>query len=162
MFDVSNSVRESAPVQSSDLNESSSFSSMLNNPKQKLSAQFKRAITMIKQRSEPNTDDSTMLRNSPTANDKAVNSFDSTILTSLIEEPANGTEFNQVEKSSFFSATNENETIRTNSSTIIDIEQTRTNLQKIHSSIIQTIHQQTPNNSTSSGTGEITIRETFL
>jgi hypothetical protein len=62
------------------------LSSILTNPKQKLTTQFKRAITMIKQRSDPSQDQPSTSSLPPqmTTNEK---SADSTILTSLIEEP---------------------------------------------------------------------------
>ncbi|CAF4935510.1 unnamed protein product, partial [Rotaria socialis] len=58
MFDMSTSIRDKNPLETPDLIKTEqsdslttplSSSSLLTNPKQKLTAQFKRAITMIKQ-----------------------------------------------------------------------------------------------------------------
>jgi len=62
------------------------ISSILANPKQKLTTQFKRAITAIKQRSDTTTDPPSVPTTPPphtSTNDKA---FDSTIFTSSFEE----------------------------------------------------------------------------
>ncbi|UJR21541.1 hypothetical protein I4U23_024626 [Adineta vaga] len=96
MFDVSTSIRDTSPLQqTSDLTKTESFesssstplSSILSHPKQKLTAQFKRAITMIKQRSEPAHDSITpQYLASTSLPDKSIPSVDPTFLTSLIEE----------------------------------------------------------------------------
>jgi hypothetical protein len=88
MFDVSTAIRDSNPLQTSDLIKTDSvdasstpISSLLLHPKQKLTAQFKRAITMIKQRSEPTNE-------SPSPPSMSlIEKPDSNLLTSLIEEP---------------------------------------------------------------------------
>jgi hypothetical protein len=93
MFDVSSSIRDSNPLQTSDILKNDQFdtlsttSSILSHPKQKLTAQFKRAITMIKQRSEPTHESSSpKLLTSISLTEKPNYSLDSTLLTSLIEE----------------------------------------------------------------------------
>jgi len=92
MFDVSTSIRETNPLPTPDLiknEQHDTTSSILSNPKQKLTAQFKRAITMIKQRSEP-TDEcsSPQFLTSISLTDKPTHSLDSNLLTSLTEEPS--------------------------------------------------------------------------
>ncbi len=95
MFDVSSSIRDTNPLQNADpkkndQHESTSapLSSILTNPKQKLTAQFKRAITMIKQRSEPTHESSSpKLLTSISLTEKPNYSLDQSLLTSLIEEP---------------------------------------------------------------------------
>ncbi|CAF0722199.1 unnamed protein product [Adineta ricciae] len=95
MFDVSTSIRDTSPLQTSDLMKNDShesfsstpLSSILAHPKQKLTAQFKRAITMIKQRSEPAHESTTpQFLTSTSVPDKSTLSIDPTFLTSLIEE----------------------------------------------------------------------------
>lgn len=95
MFDVSTSIRDNNPLQTPDLtkndpNDSASstpLSSILAHPKQKLTAQFKRAITMIKQRSEPSNDSPTpQFLTSASAPDRPTASLEPTLLASLIEE----------------------------------------------------------------------------
>ncbi|CAF1024320.1 unnamed protein product [Adineta steineri] len=93
MFDVSQSIRDTNPLPTTDLLKNEQYdgsspptSSLLSNPKQKLTAQFKRAITMIKQRSE-STHENPMGQNPTSLLDKTTHSLDPTLLTSLIEEP---------------------------------------------------------------------------
>ena len=95
MFDMSSAIRDSNPLQSTDLmkneqveNPSTPISSILSHPKQRITAQFKRAITMIKQRSEPNHESSPpKLLTSLSLTEKPNFPIDSTLLTSLTEEP---------------------------------------------------------------------------
>jgi hypothetical protein len=98
MFDMSSSIRDKNPLETTDLTKneqqdtsSTPLSSILSNPKQKLTAQFKRAITMIKQRSEPTheslSSSSPQLLTSLSLTEKPNYSLDQTLLTSLIEEP---------------------------------------------------------------------------
>lgn len=95
MFDMSSAIRDPNPLQQTDLmkndqsdNSSAPHSSILSNPKQRITAQFKRAITMIKQRSEPNHESSPpKLLSSLSLTEKANFPMDSTLLTSLTEEP---------------------------------------------------------------------------
>ncbi|CAF4574860.1 unnamed protein product [Rotaria socialis] len=96
MFDMSTSIRDKNPLETPDLIKTEqsdslttplSSSSLLTNPKQKLTAQFKRAITMIKQRSEPTRESSPpQLQTSISLTEKPNNSFDTNLLASLIEE----------------------------------------------------------------------------
>ncbi len=98
MFDMSSSIRDTNPLQTPDIikndqHDTSSIplSSILSHPKQKLTAQFKRAITMIKQRSEPTHESSSsppqqQLLTSLSLTEKPNYSLDQTLLTSLIEE----------------------------------------------------------------------------
>ncbi|CAM4750907.1 unnamed protein product [Rotaria magnacalcarata] len=94
MFDVSTSIRDKNPLETPDLIKAehsdslaTPLSSLLTNPKQKLAAQFKRAITMIKQRSEPTREPSPpQFQTSISLVEKPNNSFDANLLTSLIEE----------------------------------------------------------------------------
>ncbi|CAF2578783.1 unnamed protein product [Rotaria sp. Silwood2] len=94
MFDMSTSIRDKNPLETSDLmkNEQSDTltipsTSILSHPKQRLTAQFKRAITMIKQRSEPACESSPpQFQTSISLAEKPNNSFDGNFLTSLIEE----------------------------------------------------------------------------
>jgi len=97
MFDMSSSIRDTNPLQTPDIikndqHDTSSIplSSILSHPKQKLTAQFKRAITMIKQRSEPTHESSSssspQLLTSLSLTEKPNYSLDSTLLTSLVEE----------------------------------------------------------------------------
>ena len=193
MFDVSNAVREPNQLQTTDPNKcetnDSSIGSILTHPKQKLTAQFKRAITMIKQRSEPTNETATMYQTSPTSQEKPVHSFDSTGLASLIEEPLTSAESSTSQKSSFISikpiienslSFRETDSSSATAATIVNLDPygisstgnvPRKSLQQIHSSIIQTIHHQPSQSSSSSpfnanatptGTGEITILETLL
>jgi hypothetical protein len=95
MFDVSSSIRDTNPLQTPDLikndqsdTSSTPLSSLLLHPKQKLTAQFKRAITMMKQRSEPtHRSSSPPLLTSISLTEKPNYSLDPTLLTSLVEEP---------------------------------------------------------------------------
>jgi hypothetical protein len=95
MFDVSTSIRDTNPVQSPELSTtdqhdtpSTPLSSILSHPKQKLTAQFKRAITMMKQRSEPSRESSPpQLLTSLSLTEKPTYALDPSLLTSLIEEP---------------------------------------------------------------------------
>lgn len=101
MFDMPSSIRDKSSLPTADLIKSSEYetststplSSILSHPKQKLTAQFKRAITMIRQRSEPTHDViSPQLLTSLSLTEKPNISIDSNLLTSLIEEPANHNE----------------------------------------------------------------------
>lgn len=96
MFDMSSAIRDSNPLQpAADLmkneqseNSSTPISSILSHPKQKITAQFKRAITMIKQRSEPSHESSPpRLLTSLSLTEKPNFPLDTTLLTSLTEEP---------------------------------------------------------------------------
>lgn len=95
MFDVSNSIRDSNPLVPTDSTKTehsdtsaAPLSSILSNPKQRLTAQFKRAITLIKQRSEPaNELTPPKLLTSLSLTEKPNYSVDPPLLTSLIEEP---------------------------------------------------------------------------
>jgi hypothetical protein len=89
MFDMSSAIIDANPLAPSDKTKteqkeqqnsptSSPLSSLFIQPKQKLTTQFKRAITMAKQRSETSSDP-------PSIADKPL---DSTVLASLIEEPS--------------------------------------------------------------------------
>ena len=93
---MSTSIRDSNPLQpAADLmkneqleNPSTPLTSILSHPKQKITAQFKRAITMIKQRSEPNHESSPpRLLTSLSLTEKANFAMDASLLTSLTEEP---------------------------------------------------------------------------
>ncbi len=95
MFNVSTAILDANPLapkvrtktDEHEQQESPSLtplSSILAQPKQKLTTQFKRAITMIKQRSDPSNDSQSSSPIHATTIEKLL---DSTILTSLIEEP---------------------------------------------------------------------------
>jgi hypothetical protein len=96
MFNLSTAIHNANPLAPMDRvphessgNEqndtSSTLTSILTHPKQKLSTPFKRAMTMMKQRGDANHD--TLSLSSSTSQSRIVDkSFDSTVLTSLIEE----------------------------------------------------------------------------
>lgn len=94
MFDMSTSIRDKNPLETPDLIKTDQtdtmptpLSSILSHPKQRLTAQFKRAITMIRQRSEPARESSPpKFQTSISLHEKPHSSFDANLLTSLIEE----------------------------------------------------------------------------
>lgn len=205
MFDMSTSIRDKNPLETPDFikgeqtDESSTQStSMLSHPKQKLTAQFKRAITMIKQRSEPTRESSPpQFQTSISLIEKPNNSFDSNLLTSLTEEsthdtiPLTSREIPPSKPQSFIhnkkSSNKDIDSNNTPAATIITMDSTRqtnnqnlsthlikSNLQKIHTAVIQAMNQQstTPQTSSSSSaalsptsasaTGELAVLETIL
>jgi hypothetical protein len=99
-FNMSSAIRNANPLLPSDPTKtdhpeqeqqqqdspSTPLSSILGNPKQKLTTQFKRAMTLMKQQNEPSNDFPSSSSSLPITayTDKPL---DSTILTSLIEEP---------------------------------------------------------------------------
>ena len=95
MFNMSSAIHNANPLiqpnrskpdlpDRSDSPITTPLSSILANPKQKLTTQFKRAITAIRQRSEPSNDSPPL---SATSLPSRISGIDnSTILTSLIEE----------------------------------------------------------------------------
>ncbi|CAF1233142.1 unnamed protein product [Rotaria sordida] len=183
MFDMSTSIRDKNPLETTDLMKNdqcdtisippSSSSSILSNPKQKLTAQFKRAITMIKQRSEPTRESSPLqFQTSISLMEKPTNSFDTSLLTSLIEETTNDNNilssqeiltsksqsFVQIKPTIIRSSSNQDtDSSSTTAATVIAFDQTtcsnhhnqntssyiiKSNSQKIQSPTIQTINQQ--------------------
>jgi hypothetical protein len=93
MFNVSTAILDANPLapkvrtKIDEHEQPESPSSILAQPKQKLTTQFKRAITMIKQRSDPSNDSQSPSSSSPIHATTIEKLLDSTILTSLIEEP---------------------------------------------------------------------------
>ncbi len=181
MFDVSQSIRDSNPLQpdltKTDSMESSStqISSILSHPKQKLTAQFKRAITMIKQRSEPAHDSSSPPKLLPTMS--LIEKPDATLLTSLIEEPIH----NELPSQSYVHIKPSNQENDLNSATIINLDPvTRLNQQNQNQSIriikpdsqqdqipqssssSATLSPTPPSSSSTATTGELTILVTNL
>lgn len=77
------STNDSQKNENTDHNTSTHFPSILLHPKQKLTAQFKRAITLMKQRSEPTHEVETSI----SLVEKSNCSLDPILLTSLVEEP---------------------------------------------------------------------------
>ncbi len=185
MFDVSTAIRDSNPLQQSELvktdslesSSSAPISSILSHPKQKLTAQFKRAITMIKQRSEPTH------QSSPpklTQSISLIEKPDATLLTSLIEEPIH----HELPCQSFVHIKPSNQENNLNSATIITLDPiTQLNQQNQNQSvrIIKSTNQQIiipqssssssssatlsptpPSSSTTTTTGELTILVTNL
>jgi hypothetical protein len=97
MFDMSSAIHNANPLvpsarqkseshDQSDSPISTPLSSLLANPKQKLTTQFKRAITAIKQRSDLPSDSPPNSATLPPRISTVEKSQDSSILTSLIEE----------------------------------------------------------------------------
>lgn len=190
MFDMSNAVREQNPLATAELmksetNENSSLSSILTHPKQKLTAQFKRAITMMKQRSEPTHDSPPTLRTSSSLTEKPLNSFDSSLLTSLIEEPSSSSTIKaSLERSLSIHENNPPTATIVNLDSCSRVHPTspssstvvKKSLQQIHSSILQsmnpspamtssssgTIAVPTSSSSSNTGTGDIIYLETLL
>lgn len=189
MFDMSNAMREQNPISTNDLTkievtENSSFTSILSHPKQKLTAQFKRAITMMKQRSEPSHDSSPTLRTSTSMTEKPLNSFDSALLTSLIEEPTLSTK-PSIERSQSIHETDSTLT-SSPAATIVNLDPyprmpsnstlVKKSLHQIHSSILQSITPSpvltssssstnpvpTSSSSSTTGTGDMIYLETLL
>ncbi|CAF4493895.1 unnamed protein product [Rotaria sp. Silwood1] len=180
MFDMSTSIRDKNPLETSDLMKSDQsdtlitpLSSILSHPKQKLTAQFKRAITMIKQRSEPARESSpTQFQTSISLTEKPTNSFDSSFLTSLIEETphdnsslssreilsSKSQSFGQIRPLIIRSSSNQDtDSSSTTAATVVAFDQTtrinnqsqntssysiKSNSQKSQTSIIQTVNQQ--------------------
>ncbi len=154
---------------------STPVSSIITNSKQKLTTQFKRAITAIKQRSDPSND-------SPPHTSTFEKSLDSTTLTSFIEEPNKMNDYTgQISTSSpksqsfvhvktppLRSSSNQIfDTKNSSTATIVTIDppNNRTNhpnspsarlvkqsLQQIHSSILQTMNQHHPSSATTTTT----------
>ena len=96
MFDISTAIRDANPLvardrikhdqhESQDSPSSAAFSSILTHPRQKLTAQFKRAITMIKQRGDDSTNNFVSSSSSQPSR-LADQHFENNNLTSLIEE----------------------------------------------------------------------------
>ena len=179
MFDILSSIHEKNPLETADLlkndhyeTTSSPTSSILSYPKQKLTAQFKRAITMIKQRSEP-ADDSLQFQ-FPTSiplNENTNHSLDSNLLTSLVEETTDNHTYRSEEISTpksqscgndepiimHLSSNQATKSVSKTAPTVINLDSTeqinnhnenpstniiKPNLPKIHSSTIETINQQ--------------------
>ena len=202
---MSTPVREKNPLSSSDAVKADpvepSSTSILSQPKQKLTAQFKRAITMMKQRSEPEHNSSPTLQSSSSFTEKPLQSFDSAHLSSLIEEPIGPVDSSSSMKSSSFvsikpsmersSSIQDTDSSTTTAATIVNLDPSirinypstssptfppnlvKKSLQQIHSSILQTMNQESPAPSSSSlhptsasssstSTGDITILETLL
>lgn len=99
MFDLSTAIRDANPLapvpldrskadhsDSHDSPSSSPLTSILSHPKQKLTAQFKRAITMIRQRSDTNNDGHSV-SSSPSQPRMHERTLDPSTLTRLTEEP---------------------------------------------------------------------------
>ncbi|CAF4402793.1 unnamed protein product [Rotaria socialis] len=98
MFNMSSAIRNANPlaptpdpikadnIQSQDSPLLTPLSSMLSNPKQKLTTQFKRAITMVKQKVDPLNDTTSVSSLIPSHGNNNDKSFDSPILPSLAEE----------------------------------------------------------------------------
>jgi len=90
IFDIPTAMRDPNPLSPNDSlknelieqNTSTHLSSILHHPKQKLTAQFKRAITLMKQRSEPTQE----IQTSISITEKSNCSLDPILLTSLVEE----------------------------------------------------------------------------
>jgi hypothetical protein len=114
MFNMSSAIHNANPLVQTNIVKpdhheqhdspiSTPLAAILANPKQKLTTQFKRAITAIKQRSDlPN--DPSCASSSPSPQTSTIEKyFDSTILTSLIEEPNQHKDnFGQMSTSSTF------------------------------------------------------------
>jgi hypothetical protein len=194
MFDMTAAVREQNPLATTTEQMrtdaiDASLTSILTHPKQKLTAQFKRAITMMKQRSESGTEESPTLRTSISLIEKPLQSFDSTMLTSLIEEPTVMPNVSSTSVSikpiieptaavqdtdTSITATiiNFDPLTRTHPSPVLPANLVKKSLQQIHSSILQTMNQpaitptnpigSTPSPASTTGTGEIDILETLL
>ena len=186
---MSNAMREPNPMPPTDSvkaesNDGSSFTSMLAHPKQKLTAQFKRAITMMKQRSEPSHDSPPTLRTSTSLTEKPLNSFDSSLLTSLIEEPT--TTKSAMERSQSTHETDSTLTSSTPAATVVNLDPyprmpanstiVKKSLNQIHSSILQSLSPSpaltssssstmpvpTSSSSSTTGTGDMIYLETLL
>jgi len=185
MFDMSSAIHNANPLVPCSRTKSDShdqpdspistpLSSILANPKQKLTTQFKRAFTAIKQRTDPSSDSPPNSASLPPRIDKTL---DSTILTTLIEEQ---TKSNDVQgqmstsstltpKSQSFvqlksqpSRSTSNQILNPNTSstaTVLTIDppslrtthpnspsarSVKQSLQHIHSSILQTMNQHHP------------------
>lgn len=202
MFEMSTPVREKNPLSTPDAIKTDPADPSSANPKQKLTAQFKRAITMMKQRSEPENSAPPSGQNSTSFTEKPLQSFDSSLLTSLIEEPVSCMDSSSMKSSSFVSikpsmerssSIQETDSSTTTGATIVNLDPSvrvnyssnssptyppnvvKKSLQQIHSSILQTMNQETtpvssslstlhPTSTSSSATstGDITILETLL
>ena len=228
MFDLSSAIRDANPLAPSDRLKlehpeqhdpptATSRPSILSNSKQKITAQFKRAITMITQRQNP-TADPLSLQAAPFQSRMLNKSIDPKMVTTLIAESKNAHQKQGTEGSlrsspsmvtpksqSFVSArsqparsvsnqilarvdaspnhpstttvlTMDSPSIRITRPNSPSMRNVKQNLQQIHSSILQTINQQsslspptttlstTPTSSPSSttGTNEVMILETIL
>lgn len=199
---MSTPVREKNPLSTPDAIKTDPADPSSANPKQKLTAQFKRAITMMKQRSEPENSAPPSGQNSTSFTEKPLQSFDSSLLTSLIEEPVSCMDSSSMKSSSFVSikpsmerssSIQETDSSTTTGATIVNLDPSvrvnyssnssptyppnvvKKSLQQIHSSILQTMNQETtpvssslstlhPTSTSSSttSTGDITILETLL
>jgi hypothetical protein len=174
--------------QQQDSPSSTPIPSLLTNPKQKLTTQFKRAITIIKQKSDPSTPPVITTNEKPT---------DPTILTSLIEEPIKQKDniekpgqmstsstltpksqsFVQIKSPSnqILSRINTDSntpspptiltidpppTIRINHPNSPSARMVKQSLQQIHSSILQTMHQHSPLSPTTSSSATLSPTST--
>jgi hypothetical protein len=232
MFDLSSAIRDANPLAPSDRLKlehpeqhdspvSTSRLSILSNPKQRLAAQFKRAITMITQRHDP-TPEPVSLQASPFQSRMLNQSVDPRMVTNLIgpsksahqnlagdaslgsspsmatpkspslmpgrAQPARSVS-NQIlarvdaspnHPSTTTVLTMDSPSIRITHPNSPSMRNVKQNLQQIHSSILQTINQQsslspptttnsttlsptpTSSSSTTTGTNEVTILETIL
>ena len=94
MFNMSAAIHNSNPlvppsrpkVDSCDPPDSSGCTSKIANPKQKLTTQFRRAITAIRQRSDPSSDSPPIISSTPPRVPTIEKLFEPAGLTSLIEE----------------------------------------------------------------------------
>jgi hypothetical protein len=188
MFNMSSAIHSANPLapptrMKSDQQEqpdsptiSTPLSSILANPKQKLTTQFKRAITAIKQRSDVPNDLPSASSTPPPQILTNEKSSDSTILTRLIDEPnkQNDNILPPTKSQSFIhvksQSTHQIDTNNPPSATILTIDppQIRTtnpnspssrivkqSLQQIHSSIIQTMSQHHPVSPTTSSSATL-------
>lgn len=202
MFDLSSAIRDANPLVSCDRIRhdthehhdgapSTPLSSILSNPKQKLTAQFKRAITMIKQRGDgtndslSNSSPSTQIRNA----ERLVESNNITQIVEQMTVDVNETTLstNITNLNPFVQSRSQNlEMGHQSNSTIVTIDSNssrstrqtnptvqtvKQSLQQIHSTILQNIHQPSASTantlgstpiSVASSTGEVTILETIL
>lgn len=165
------------------------LASILANPKQKLTTQFKRAITAIKQRTD-GSNDSVSTPSSPAQTSLVEKPVDSTVLTSLVEEPHRTNESSgQMSNSSTLtpksqsyvhlknqpSRSSSNQKLDPNNSstaTILTIDPpnirtsnpsarlVKQSLQQIHSSILQTMNQHHPVSPTTTTSSSATLSPT--
>lgn len=225
MFDLSTAIRDANPLappvidrskfdhhDSHDSASSSPLTSILSHPKQRLTAQFKRAITMMKQRSDTNPEGHSV-SSSPSQVRMSERPLDPSMLTSLMEEPKITEPSSSINKSPLTSSssilTNRSttsypirsvsnqvltrsnpETHHSSASIVVNMNSpsnrtpqmnspssrhVKQSLQQIHTSILQTINQQTlsthsnpsatspsSTSSTTVVTGEVAILETIL